>query len=215
MKYQKTSSPKPVADIITKSIKLALSKNQRVLWLISGGSSLDVAVIAAQELTKQPQLTIVQVDERFGPPGHKDSNWQQFIHKGFNAKKFMAIPILTGKNIDQTTQDYATLLSKALNEADCKIGLFGIGVDGHTAGILPHSPAAREQSKPVIHYRAADFNRITISPVVFGRLDLAVAYATGPEKKATLNKLKSDFPLADQPAQMLKKAKELYVYTDL
>jgi 6-phosphogluconolactonase len=214
MKYQHITSPELVVEAIVQMIVLRLQKDKSVLWLISGGSSLDVAVMAAQQLKNQPKLAVMQVDERFGPVGHPNSNWQQFIDKGFDPGKFSAYPILKGKGIEETTKEYSELLSRVLNQTDYKIGLFGMGNDGHTAGILPRSVAADEQNELVVHYQAPDFNRITITAPVIASLDVAVLYARGKDKTVALAQLEQDESVVNQPAQVLKQAKELYVYTN-
>lgn len=214
MIYKYTKTPKTPAAKIVEVIKNQLKQNKKVLWLISGGSVIDVAVEASKQLENQSLLTIMQIDERFGPEGHTNSNWQQLINKGFNVDAFACHPILMGKDIEQTTSEYGELLSGALKSKDFVIGLFGIGVDGHTAGILPSSVAANEQHHLVVHYQTPGFNRITVTPPIFAQLDVAVVFALGEAKASVLALLRQDLLVIDQPAQALKQAKELYVYTD-
>lgn len=212
--YQYTKTPKLPATKLVEVVNNQLKQNKKVLWLLSGGSAIDVAVEASKELENQPLIAVMQIDERFGPVGHNDSNWQQLIDKGFNVDAFACHPVLMGKDIEQTTSDYNELLSSALRGKDFAIGLFGIGTDGHTAGILPDSVAAEEQYETVIHYEAPDFNRITVTPPFFGDLDMAIVFALGETKANALALLQQNLLVVDQPAQVLKQAKELHMYTD-
>ena len=214
MKYIYAETPQLPAERIITAIQGQLLQHKKVLWLISGGSVVDVAVEAAKQLENQPLLTIMQIDERHGSVGHADSNWQQIIQKGMNVKAFLCHPILTGKDIEQTTNEYDALLASCLEDADFVIGLFGIGADGHTAGMLPGSVAVTEQRRLVVSYEAADFDRITVAMPFFTKVDMAVVVALGEAKINALLMLRQDLSPEDQPAQTLKKAKELYVYTD-
>ena len=214
MKYFYAETPQLPAERIIAAIQGQLLQHKKVLWLISGGSVVDVAVEAAKQLENQPLLTIMQIDERYGPVGHADSNWQQIIKKGMNVKAFRCHPILTGKDIEHTTNEYDELLTSVLEDADFVIGLFGIGADGHTAGMLPGSVAVTEQRRLVVSYEAADFDRITVAIPFFIKVDMAVVFALGEAKINALLMLRQDLSPEEQPAQTLKKAKELYVYTD-
>jgi 6-phosphogluconolactonase/glucosamine-6-phosphate isomerase/deaminase len=214
MEYLYAQTPQLPADRIIAAIQGKLSQRQKVLWLISGGSVVDVAVQAAKQLEDQPLLKIMQIDERYGPVGHADSNWQHLIQKGMNIGAFHYSPVLTGKDIEQTTDEYDALLTSELEDADFVIGLFGIGVDGHTAGMLPGSVAVTEERRMVVSYEGDDFKRITVAMPFFAHVDMAVVLALGEAKINALLMLQQDLAVTDQPAQALKKAEKLYVYTD-
>lgn len=214
MEYRQLAAPDVLVESLVKAITRYSLDNRKVLWLISGGSALDVAARAAAELKGIKQLTIAQIDERFGPIGHKDSNWQQFIEKGFNPRDFTTYPLLCGKNIQETAERYNGQLIDLIDRNNTIIGLFGIGPDGHTAGILPHSEALEEQEKLVTYYEGSDFKRITITPAFFSKVDEAYVYAVGENKWPVLEELSHDVSVAVQPAQLLKQAKQVYVYTD-
>jgi len=97
--------------------------------------------------------------------------------------------------------------------ADIKVGLFGIGADGHTAGILPGSSVLTD-SHIVSTYTGPDFQRITITPLVVAKLDVAIAFATGSKKASALSDLQKDLSISQQPAQVLKLANSTYIYTN-
>lgn len=201
-----------VADHLAQSIQSAMDADKRVLWLISGGSAAQVAVAAQRKIRTTDALAVAQVDERFGPIGHKDSNWQKLLDTGFDTASVTSHPILTGKDMAATTREYNETLSGALSAADVAIGLFGIGADGHTAGILPGSPAV-ESKQLVAAYTAADFQRITITPVCIAQLDTVITYVADEKKQAALQQLvQQDIPIAEQPAQALKLVHDSYVY---
>src|SRR5450830_1401642 len=80
MKYVYTNKPTEQAAAQTaKTLIDHLSKGERILWLLSGGSSIPIAIIASQSLQNidLSNLFVSLTDERYGPIGHKDENWQQ------------------------------------------------------------------------------------------------------------------------------------------
>lgn len=213
MHFIRTTSPHPAAGYLAATLNKLLSQKERIVWLISGGVEIAVAVAAQKQLTITEGLVVLQVDERFGPPGHRDSNWQHLLDAGFSTRNIECHPILTGSTISETVQDYTELLMLALNRADYRIGLFGIGNDGHTAGILPRSPAA-EDPHLVSAYQAPDFERITITPAAITHLDEAILYAPGQEKRHALQQLHLQLPITLQPMQALKLVRKLVIYSD-
>ena len=78
-----------------------MQNNKKVLFFVTGGSSIAVGVEVAKFLQgKQCQnLTIMLTDERYGPRDHFNSNFFQLIEKGFDVpigkRKFDKEPIGT------------------------------------------------------------------------------------------------------------------------
>src|SRR5690606_33493720 len=120
--------------------------------------------------------------------GHDDSNWKQLEVAGFNLPQAKLFPVLSGEDLITITKKYSDILKQELDKADYKIGLFGIGSDGHTAGILPHSPALT--SHAFAHaYEASPFVRITMTPKAIELLDEAVVFAQGETKWPVIRSL--------------------------
>ncbi|HUC86995.1 MAG TPA: 6-phosphogluconolactonase, partial [Candidatus Saccharimonadales bacterium] len=160
------------------------------------------------------RLTIMQIDERYGPVGHPDSNWQQLQAAGLKpGSAEPTIAILAGQPLAATVERYTAELAEQLRQADVRVGLLGLGADGHTAGILPHSPAVTETAL-VASYRGEDFERITITGAAMAQLDEAIVYAAGGAKWPQLERLQTDQPAPDQPAQLLKQASRLLIIND-
>lgn len=193
-----------------------LNMGQKVLWLVPGGSAIVVAVEAAKKISNfsHNNLKVMLTDERYGKPGHKDSNWLQLEEKGFVLNDAVIVPVLQGRDRNQTTLDFETTLNEALGWADYKIGLFGIGVDGHTAGILPEGNAVNSENL-VYSYIAPNFERITITPKAIKLLDEAVVYAIGRNKWPALKDMeKNEIEINIQPAQILKQVPILTIFSD-
>jgi 6-phosphogluconolactonase/glucosamine-6-phosphate isomerase/deaminase len=216
MRFYKTADPKIPAQKLAKSISEHLEKGEKVLWLAGGGSGIVVAVETCRLLNDSGNLkglTFTLTDERFGEVGHADSNWQQLIDAGFSLAGANLMPVLTGKDIETTAKDFASVLSEQIKKADYAIGLFGMGADGHTAGILPNSPAVNAEGYASF-YSTPQFGRVTMTFDAIKNLDEAVLYAVGEAKHKMLDKLEQDLELSEQPAQILKKINRLSIYND-
>ncbi len=143
-------------------------------------------------------------DERYGELGHKDENWQQLLDGGADFKNAKTFRIIKDLSFNETTKNFNDWLGQTIENVDFVIGLFGIGADGHTAGIKPNSVAATS-IKLADNFTGEDFQRITITPKMFKHINQIVTQASGVDKTRVLETLfaeKIDF--VDQPAQLLK-----------
>lgn len=195
-----------------------LGHGERVVWLIPGGSGIVAATKIAKRLSDGgadlTKLSVTLTDERFGAVGHEDENWQQLLDAGFSLPGARTYRILNGASLDDTAEAFADTLDDWLHHADYTIGMFGIGTDGHIAGIKPHSPAISCEDW-TCGYKWDDYTRITATTHAIIELDEAVAYAVGSEKSEVLHDLlEEDLPIDDQPAQILKQVTSSTVFTD-
>ncbi len=216
MRFIKIDSTSPVIADVKDRIGTALAAGQGVVWLVSGGSAVQLEVAIMNQLAGRDleRLTIMQIDERYGVTGHADSNWQKLLDAGFVPGNARCMPMLTSKSFEETIESYATALAVAFQAADLRIGLLGMGADGHTAGILPGSSAAQETTASVAGYQGPDFLRITLTEPALIQLDAAIVYAVGAEKLPALERLRENVPISEQPAQILKHVRQVYIYND-
>ncbi len=202
-----TDSPVTAAEFIAQRILSKLNEGKKVLWFATGGSSIKVCILVSEILRNHPHknLTVALTDERYGVVGHKDSNWQQLQDGGFGLPEAKLLPILNGKDVLVTTVDF--------NDTEYKIGLFGVGKDGHTAGVLPESGAV-ESKDFVYSYIALPFERTTLTLNAIKKLDEAVVFMQGEEKWKVLEDLEKDIEFSKQPAQILKSIPLLTIFSD-
>ena len=203
----------PLAERLTRE----LSAGKRVLWLVPGGSNIILSAEVSRRLPADltTHLSIMLTDERYGEVGHKDSNTVQLDIAGFTPGRAQMHAVLQpGLSLQDTVTRYARDFELATQANDLIIGQFGMGPDGHLAGILPHS-AAVQAAQLTFGYEAPGFTRITLTPPAIQRVDTLYLFAFGREKLEALDNLKSkDLSLDDQPAQLLKQIPESYVYND-
>lgn len=203
---------------LSRRLVQELKENKNVLWLVSGGSNIESAVLVMATIPEElhMQLTIMPVDERYGDVGHNDSNYQQLLTAGFKVGDAIFLSVLeSGLSLDETTDRFKAIAGQAFEEADTVIALLGIGADGHIAGILPNSPASYEDRKYVVGYDGEDYSRLTLTFPALRRISAAYIYAYGESKEPALTQLKSEqLALEEQPAQILRAIPEAYVYND-
>ena len=204
---------------MAKKISSGLNGGKKVLWLICGGSNIPLAkeamdMIRSQASEHLKNLTVGQTDERFGPVGHKDSNWQQMKEIGFNFEGVHVLPILHNKSLEETVVGYEATLASAFEENDVVVAQFGIGADGHIAGMLPHTGGV-EARELAYGYEASPFVRITITPPAFASIDAAYTFALGSSKHEVVTRLwQKDLMIDEMPCQILKRIEESRFYSD-
>lgn len=211
-------SPAQGAGRLRVEITDLLEAGKKVLWLVSGGSNVQVCANVMEGLAEvaDQNLAVMLMDERYGEAGHADSNWQQLKQAGFAFDKVRALPVLEqGLTREETAQAYARLAEREFAAADVVIALFGMGPDGHTSGILPNSPAATDEKIWAVDYDGGEHQRVTLSFFALAQIDVAYAFIFGANKKIALEQLMGeDLSLAEQPAQILKAIERVYVYND-
>src|SRR5579875_617679 len=144
MQFVKSADTNAAITALSEALLGAVQAGKRTLWLIPGGSNIQTAVAVMNRMPEplSAHLVVTLTDERYGAPGHKDSNWQQLLEAGFTARAAQCYPVLTREADVQAVRDeFELTLTRLFNECEVAIGQFGMGADGHIAGILPGSPA--------------------------------------------------------------------------
>lgn len=179
-----------VAPFLAARIAPHLEKGDRVLLLLSGGSGVPISITLCNLLKPLDlsNLFVTVSDERYGPINHRDENARQLIEAGLFLPKATWFRPLTGKTLDETTSDYAAWLANVRSHADYAIALLGIGEDGHTSGIKPHSPAVTA-TEAAVSYTGTDYERITTTLPFLETFDEAVVQAYGSSKHSVVRQL--------------------------
>jgi len=217
MKYIYTDMPiEKAATQTANKLTDHLNKGERVLLLLSGGSGAAIAISVAKKLSgvNLTNLFVSMTDERYGLVGHKDENWQQLLDAGFKLPGATMYRPLIGQAIQKTTELFNEWLYEQFKMADYKFGIFGMGSDGHTAGIKPGSDAVTSTNLAA-HLKSEDFERITITFPAIKKIDEAVVQASGTDKRTVISDLiYKDLPLDKQPVQILKTIPQIILYTN-
>lgn len=220
MIFSRTAKTDAIARV-ADTIENLLVNNRAVLWLVSGGSAVELQVAVMEQLAQKvpeslDKLTILPIDERYGPAGHANSNSAQMRTAGFNPKNATWIDVLAhGKAQAAVIENYKTTIERVLRQPHIVVASLGLGADGHTAGILPDSPAVFDAVAPVVAYQWADHNRMTLGLSRLRQIDVAFVFAYGEGKQEALQRLQANQePLSALPAKVLYDIPNVTVYND-
>lgn len=186
-----------------------------VLILASGGSCAKVFAAAWGKLSNEARNNCIVslADERYGPPGHTDSNWRLLESLGVQTDAAHQLQVLRpGVSLGETASLWESALLGQLARPIPVIALLGMGDDSHIAGIKPGSPSTDETPRLVAAYSWDDYDRITITPSMLSRLTSVRVYAAGTEKLAAINLLSQSLDPTAYPSQFLKQINDCRVY---
>lgn len=192
-----------------------------ILLLLSGGSCLNPVREVFKQLDKDTlsRIDIAQIDGRYVDIGAEGSNWRQ-IKEALGSKLDKTDAKLAFLNTGDAPEDiaisYEMELTSLLGSADYVIGIYGVGTDGHIAGMLPtKNPEDFTRfldGRLVVDYEAHDYVRMTTTQELITRLDEALLFACGPAKVQTIEKLDKNLPAHKHPLQLLKDAKRATIF---
>lgn len=208
----------PSAQPLIDALQKALTAHASVVWLIPGGSNIKLSVAAMAEIDYESssRLTILQTDERYVPVDSADNNWHQLMQAGFKPKQAKTFPIILNNQESRhaVAIRYAKTVSEQLEQTEYSLAQLGIGPDCHIAGIKPGSEASAS-SEFVTDYTWDDFERVTLTFPALRKLDAAIAFVFGADKKPAIQALQDgQLPLADCPERILTDIPKSILYTD-
>lgn len=211
-------TPQEAATDIAERLNKLLARKHSVLWLVSGGSNIAIQAMAMNMIPDNlsKNLTIIPVDERYGKYNHADSNSAAMRAAGFDPKHAEWIDILEDNvSLEDATQLLNNCIARKVAMDDYIFATLGMGEDGHTAGILPQSPALTTDEF-AISYKGKDYTRITVgADTLAAHVDEAILCAFGKNKQKALQLLKTtDESRQIIPAMILHQIHDCTVYHD-
>ena len=203
-----------------------------VLLLLSGGSSLAILdYVSANSLGEN--ITVTMLDERFSQEAEVNNFAQlqktDFYTRALGAEvNFLGSLPRPGENIeDMRARLEIGIKNWQQNQPKGKIfAVFGMGTDGHTAGIFPYPENFDFFSKNfenqhfVAGYSASSKHkhpeRITATFSLFKNIDEAIVFICGQDKKPALDRFLKG---AEQPHQLpalgIYETKNFRIFTDI
>lgn len=178
------------------SALLNVHADEHILLLLSGGSAFSI-LDHIETHTLGKHITIGMVDERFTTQ-RDGNNFLLFSETDFFSKAqalgvkfFVSVPEENEKQYEFAERMRETLEDYFYGNPECyAVGIFGVGEDGHTAGIFP---APEEEFNRI--YKTDDFythvtqnrheysQRTTVTPAFIEEvLDEVLLYAVGKNK---------------------------------
>lgn len=205
-------------DYLVKQIN---DSEGNILLLLAGGSCLNPVREAFKELDDETisRIHVAQIDGRYVDIGAEGSNWRQIkeaIGPKLNKTASQLVLLNTGDAPEDIAITYEMELTALLENADYTIGVYGVGADGHIAGMLPtKNPEDFTHfldGRLMVNYDAPDYTRMTTTLELINRMDEAVVFACGPAKAQAIERLNEDLPPHKHPLQLLKDAERATIF---
>lgn len=229
-----TASQKEGMDF-TKELLLRIVDTRTMLLLSGGRTPKELYGEIAKEEVLIPGA-VGLIDERYDiNPLHKNSNQRMLQDVGIlRYLQMRGIPfhsILKGEEREKTASEYDKTLRELFSLYQKTIGILGIGLDGHTAGIPAKSSKLKVESiKSDLGY---DFvtqyddgrsiasggygERVTMTFLGLSMLDMHIVLVFGDDKKEALDEMFDGSSESEIPSRFYKRpeiAKKTILITD-
>ncbi len=207
------------AERVAIAAERAIAERGAFSIALSGGSTPKAlyALLTAEPYRSRIDWSKVHVlfgDERAVPPDHKDSNY-----KMADEALLSKVPIPKGQvhrmkgelgeRADEAAKEYGLMLKRDFPDG-LDVVLLGMGGDGHTASIFPHTPAVAEKEHRVLGYFAENSStgkswRITMTAPFINLAREILVLLAGADKAARLSEvLEGPEDPARLPIQLIK-----------
>lgn len=230
-----------VIRVKTKEEGLSLAKeviykvvDKKTLLFLSGGTTPKPLYELLSKEKKLKVGAVALVDERYGEVNHPNSNEKMIREAGLvsyiqnlNVRFY---PILENKDFEKTAKDYDETVRLLLSKFPKSVGIFGMGNDGHTAGIAPNKDYftnplfGKDQENLFVSYFDDGKNfqtgfgkRITLTFKAMEMLDFLIILAFGENKKMAFSEMFKQGTLEEIPSRFYLKpsiAKKTLLITD-
>ncbi len=209
------------AEFVVARAAAAIALNGRFSLVLSGGTTprqlyARLASLPSRDRIDWGHVHLFWGDERCVPPTDAASNYRMARETLIDHVPIPALHVYRIKGEDDpvfAAVEYERTLRAALGEGvtgDTTSGpdlvLLGLGPDGHTASLFPHTTAARETTRWVVAEEVAVLPtwRVTVTPPFVNKARGVLFLVAGAEKAATLGAvLEGPVALEALPAQRI------------
>lgn len=228
--FEKNNSAKRAGGLLVQKLKESAGKS--VLLMLSGGSAFAILEHLPKDVI-DGNLTISVLDERFNMDPKINNFCQLEVTNFFDnvlerGGHIIGTRIHKNETLPQAAQHFEKQLRawRKRSPDGVVLATMGIGEDGHTAGIMPFPENRKlfshlfEEENWVAGYDAGSRNQFPLRFTVTNtflrdEVSFALVFVTGEKKRLVIEKLKSDLPLNEMPAQVTKQMKGVVFLTDV
>ena len=205
MKVTVLDTAEDVAGAAAADVCGALKEGARTLVLAGGTTPRRCYELLAQMDVEWGRVTVLFGDERCVKPDHPDANYRMAraaLLDRVAPSTVHRIPAELGA--EEGARLYAHVVDSL---APLDVVLLGIGEDGHTASLFPHSEALQAAGSVVAVHGAPKPppDRVSLSLSTLRSAKLVIVLATGPEKAGALIKARA----GEVPSGMIPNARWL------
>lgn len=194
--------------------KESIQRHGAFFVALSGGSTPNAIFQAIsktpfKEMLPWNKIHLFWGDERSVPPNHPDSNFHMAMQSGLGA---LPIPenqihrMIAEENIEENATAYEAAIGRVLKDQPFDLVMLGMGEDGHTASLFPHTSALHIHNHLVVanHVMQKNTWRMTLTyPCINAARHIAI-YVLGASKKAMVTEVFSGAkPPEEHPIQRI------------
>jgi 6-phosphogluconolactonase len=133
-------------------------------------------------------------DERAAPPQNPESNYHMAMHAGLGnvpIPKEQIHRMRAEENIEENALAYEQQIAATLKGRPFDLIMLGMGEDGHTASLFPHTAGLKVQQRKVIANYIPEKKtwRMTFTYDCINEANQSVVYVLGASKKSMLAKV--------------------------
>lgn len=202
--------------LVTQDILRHISNPKTALFLSGGRTPKDLYTLMASEKSVIAG-SVGMIDERFGEILHPASNERMLQESGlldyFIKQEIPFHPILQQKlSLAETALQYNQTLEAEFYSFKQRIGILGIGLDGHTAGIPARSDAIALSDESIYTTEALVTayddtkgmygKRVTLTFSALRQMSYSIVLVFGRDKEAALREMIMEGPLETVPARI-------------
>lgn len=178
------------------SAERAIQQRGRFAVALSGGST-PKAIYEALYLQAKldwSKIWLFWSDERAVPPNHPDSNYRMAMESGFAKLPIPPSQIFRMKaeaDIERNAKDYEEKIRHHLGKNLFDLVMLGVGEDGHTASLFPHTKALEYRDRLVAanHLTEKKTWRMTLTFPCINESFSSLICAIGPSKHLIVPKV--------------------------
>ncbi len=204
--------------------KDAIRKHGSFFVALSGGSTPKaiyerlVTSPHAQEIAWS-KVFLFWSDERTVPPDNPESNYKMAMDSGFSKLPIPGSQIFrmhAESEIEKNALEYERCIQKTLKNRPFDLMMLGMGEDGHTASLFPHTRGLKEEKRLAIANEIPQKNcwRMTLTFPCINHSENIALYVLGAPKKQMVEKvLHSPNQFEELPVQKVgtKEHKALWI----
>jgi 6-phosphogluconolactonase len=200
---QVVADPAAIATFAAEKIialaDIAIPRKGEFSIALSGGSTPKTLfqLLATDPYSKRIAWENWQIyfgDERCVPPTHPDSNFRMASEALLDHVSIPAEHIHRMKgeiDPEDAATEYGQLLNQNFGDGGLDLILLGMGDDGHTASLFPHTTALGEMNHRCVANRVEKLNtwRITMTAPFINRADEIIIMVSGAAKTARIEQV--------------------------
>jgi len=209
---------------MAREILYELVDRKTVLYLSGGQTPKDLYENLANDKKLNPGA-VALVDERYGTKLHNTSNERMIIASGLlpylKDGGVPFYPILQNDHPDlkETADNYDMTIRYLIAGFPKSVGILGIGLDGHTAGIAGERPTGSifhntmfdDEQKNLLVSSYSDLQgnfkeRVSMTFLGLSMIDIFIVLVFGENKKEALQKALSEGAEEDVPGRFFKRS---------